>query len=72
MFCDVEMDNQAPIVNQYDQYEQDLQSGGRHDKKIDRGQFVGMLLEKSSPAGGGRFTVLGFVPLDRRFCDIDA
>ena len=72
MFCDIEMDDPAPIVNQDDQYKQDLQSGGRHDEEVDRGQFVGMPLEKNSPAGGGRFTVPGFVPVGRkspRSCD---
>ena len=72
MFCDIEMDDPAPIVNQDDQYKQDFQSGGRHDEEVERGEFVSMLFQKNSPAGGGRFTVPGFVPLDGRFCDIDA
>jgi len=65
MLCDVEMDHTAPIVNEDDQYKQDLQSGGGYDKEVDRGEFVNMLLEKSSPAGGGRFAVPGFLPLYR-------
>ncbi len=41
----------------------------RYDKEVDRREFVSMLLEKSSPVGGGRFAVSGFVPLDGGFCE---
>ena len=71
MFCDVEMDDPAPIVNQDDQYKQDLRCGRRHDEKVDRGEFSSMLLEKSSSARGGRFAVPGFIPLDGGLCDFE-
>src|SRR5215472_17884775 len=66
-----EMQNPATVVSQDQEYIQHLKANGRHREEVDRYHALHMVLEKSSPGLGWRFSFAHQVFADTGFADVD-
>jgi len=48
--CDLEVEDAPPIVNSDEKAVKQAEGGGRHDKKVHRGDGLRVIAKKSQPA----------------------
>jgi len=72
MGCDGKMHHAAAVMREHEKDEEQTESGGRNNKEVGRDQILHVILQKGSPALGGRAARTNHVLGDRGFGNLNA